>query len=110
MHIAFMMEGRFPPPPGPRSTRAERLQWARITAGYKRPSDAAKVIQERNARIKYPTYMGHENGSRGISRQAEFYSAFFKVDLKWLLTGKGLLRGKPLATVVGYVGAGSRVQ
>jgi len=83
----------------------ERLQLARRNAGYAKPADAAVAIG-----ISLPTYYGHENGSRGITRQnAERYARFFRVDLNWLITGKGKPKREGLVPVVGYVGAGAEV-
>src|SRR5690606_25924552 len=83
---------------------AERLRKAREIAGYETAAAAARALN-----IKEPTYYGHENGSRGLRRdEAIRYSRFFRVDLDWLLTGRGDPKhGAPSFTpVVGYVGAG----
>lgn len=99
MHIAFMTEPH------------ERLQKARAEAGYPDAAAAAEAMG-----VKPPTYFGHENGHRGMSRAARRYADFFHVSLEWLLTGKGTPRrtkgpatGRPQAMVplVGYVGAGA---
>jgi phage repressor protein C with HTH and peptisase S24 domain len=66
---------------------AARLREARKQAGYESPSDAARAIG-----AELPTYLGHENGSRGLSRVATNYADFFKVRLDWLLTGRGPMR------------------
>lgn len=56
------------------------------------------------------TYTQHENGIRGFTRNAERYSRLFKVDLDWLLTGRGDMRGKrPSIPLMGVVAAGSSV-
>jgi phage repressor protein C with HTH and peptisase S24 domain len=39
--------------------------------------------------IEEPTYLGHENGSRGLSRAAQRYARFFGVSLDWLIDGLG---------------------
>jgi phage repressor protein C with HTH and peptisase S24 domain len=39
--------------------------------------------------IEEPTYLGHENGSRGLSRAAARYARFFRVSLDWLIDGRG---------------------
>lgn len=89
----------------------ERLAWAREEAGYETATDAAGAVGE-----KVPTYIGHENGSRGFNRKkAEKYARRYGVSLEWLLTGKGepkRARAKtdlPLKTVplLGYVSAGT---
>ena len=36
-----------------------------------------------------PTYLGHENGSRGLSRAAVRYARFLGVSLDWLIDGRG---------------------
>jgi DNA-binding XRE family transcriptional regulator len=99
MHIAFMTQPH------------ERLQQARREFGFT-AAEAAKALG-----VPEPTYFGHENGHRGISRAARRYAEFFKVSLDWLLTGKGTPR--PSKTVqreqekdnqvplVGYVSAGA---
>src|SRR5712691_4408768 len=61
-----------------------RLRFAREQAGYGRASDAARAIG-----VEEPTYLGHENGSRGLSRAGPRYARFFRVSLDWLLAGRG---------------------
>jgi phage repressor protein C with HTH and peptisase S24 domain len=39
--------------------------------------------------VEEPTYLGHENGSRGLSRAAARYARFFHVSLDWLIDGRG---------------------
>lgn len=57
---------------------------ARLRAGYK----TAKAAAERLA-IPYPTYAGHENGSRGIlPDEAAKYAKTFKVRPEWILFGE----------------------
>lgn len=57
------------------------------------------------------TYLGHENGSRGFKGRAESYAQRFKVNLEWLLTGRGQAKkGQPnQARAQGFVGAGAEV-
>lgn len=62
----------------------ERLKIARKAAGFTSASDAATALG-----VKYPTYAGHENGSRGVVRAAEKYARRFHVSLDWLLRGVG---------------------
>ena len=57
-------------------------------AGYDNPTDAARAMN-----IPEPTYLGHENGSRGFKAKADRYARFFRVDLEWLLTGRGSPKG-----------------
>lgn len=100
MQLAYMTRGTL-------STPNERLAWARLTASYATPTEAARAMG-----VPTPTYLGHENGSggRGLPKDAAIkYAAFFKVSLEWLLTKKGYPRGRQLIRVVGYIGAGSEV-
>jgi len=61
-----------------------RLKEARIAAGYSSAADAARAIG-----VAVPTYVAHENGSRGFpAKRAEIYARRFKVNLEWLLTGR----------------------
>lgn len=62
----------------------ERLMLARQRAGFKTAAEAAKAMG-----VKYPTYAAHENGSRGMQREAAIYARFFGVPLEWLVRGKG---------------------
>tara|TARA_R110002074_G_scaffold253081_4_gene425102 strand:+ start:5112 stop:5729 length:618 start_codon:yes stop_codon:yes gene_type:complete len=83
----------------------ERLQQARKSAKYTTPADAAQAMG-----VTRVTYYQHESGIRGITRTtAERYANFFRVDLTWLLTGKGRLERKGLIPVLGYVGAGAEI-
>lgn len=68
---------------------ADRLIEAREAAGYKTAKDATEAFG-----FNYPTYAGHENGSRGIGRSAARYAAAYKVSLEWLLTGRGAMKRK----------------
>lgn len=99
MHIAYMTEP------------FERLQKARKEAGYEDATAAADAMG-----VSPPTYLAHENGSRGLTRAAQRYADFYHVSLEWLLTGKGQPRRqlssgtrdeKPMVPLVGYVGAGA---
>ena len=74
------------PIPAPPDTPHQRLRFAREQAGFARASDAARAIG-----IEEPTYLGHENGSRGLSRAAARYARFFGVSLDWLIDGRGEL-------------------
>jgi hypothetical protein len=66
-----------------------RLTEARKAAGYGSAADAARALG-----VKYPTYAGHENGSRGLRGSLEKYARKFGVSVDWLLTGKGDGPGK----------------
>src|SRR5690349_962116 len=74
----------------PASTASEppnqRLRRAREQAGFARASDAARAMG-----VEEPTYLGHENGSRGLSRAAPRYARFFGVSLDWLIDGRAEL-------------------
>lgn len=62
----------------------KRLAEAREGLNISR-SDAAKAFN-----VPYQTYAAHENGNRGIPRDAlEKYARKFGVSVDWLLTGKG---------------------
>ena len=67
-------------------TPHQRLRRAREHAGFMRASDAARAMG-----IEEPTYLGHENGSRGLSRAAPRYARFFGVSLDWLIDGRAEL-------------------
>lgn len=85
----------------------ERLGEARRAAGYATATDAAQAMG-----VPAPGYIHHENGTRGLGRQAERYARFFRVSLEWLLTGRGEMRPRPrrhLIPVLGKVGAGAQV-
>lgn len=85
------------------STPHERLKQARIAAGYKTTTAAANALG-----INPPTYVHHENGTSGLSRAGERYARFFRVNLEWLLTGRGQMKDKPSSVrIMGYVGAGA---
>lgn len=63
----------------------DRLQKARLGAGYLTPTDAAKAIRA----INKNTLISHENGHRAISRKAaENYARLFDVQAGWLLYGE----------------------
>jgi len=75
-----------PPSHPPLEAPHQRLRFAREQAGFARASDAARAMG-----IGEPTYLGHENGSRGLSRAAARYARFFRVSLDWLIGGQGEL-------------------
>jgi len=63
----------------------ERLRQARQTAGFDTAAEAARHFGWGQS-----SYIGHENGTRGIRpRVANQYAAAFGVSLGWLLTGEG---------------------
>ncbi|MCA3636884.1 MAG: helix-turn-helix transcriptional regulator [Methylobacterium sp.] len=86
-------------------TPAERLITARQAAGYESAADAARALN-----MKFSTYAALENGQNGLSRSGERLAQFFRVDLNWLLTGRGEMRGKRTSIpIMGVVAAGSSV-
>ena len=68
------------------TANAERLREARKRAGFTSAVEAAASLG-----VAYPTYMHHENGTRGFTRHAAHYARRFRVSLDWLLSGKGEL-------------------
>jgi len=62
----------------------QRLKAARKAAGFKTARAAAESLG-----VPYPTYTQHENGTRGIVREADLYTRRFKVSLDWLMRGRG---------------------
>lgn len=61
---------------------SDRLKAARIAAGYTTAPAAAEAMG-----VPEPTYMAHENGSRGLSRIVDRYAKFFRVAPEWLNWG-----------------------
>lgn len=71
------------------SDPAERLRIARLRAGFETGKDAALSMG-----VAVSTYLGHENGSRGIKPgMATRYAKRFKVPEQWLLYGTGKAPG-----------------
>lgn len=69
--------------------RAHRLALARSNAGFATSADGARYIG-----AKYSTYVAHENGTTGFRVDtAEQYARRYRVDLNWLLTGRGKMSG-----------------
>ena len=67
----------------------ERLRDARSAAGYATATEAASAMGAHTI-----TYTQHENGLRGFKNYCEKYARFYRVNLEWLLTGRGEMRGK----------------
>jgi hypothetical protein len=83
--------------------QGQRLKTARIRAGY---GDATTAARRFGWTI--PTYLAHENGSRGFGvERAKGYAEAFKVSALWLLTGEGSSASNVKIPVSGYVGAGA---
>jgi transcriptional regulator with XRE-family HTH domain len=73
-----------------------RLREARKAAGFATGQDAASRFG-----WNYPTYAGHENGSRGMRADAlRVYARAFKVDALWLMDGAGRGPDKKTGSVV----------
>ena len=73
---------------------AQRLQLARERAGYRTGTDAARAFG-----WKASTYLGHENGSRGLRKDAaQRYARAFGVQWTWLIGGQGEEPEKPTAS------------
>ena len=61
----------------------DRLRKARIDAGFKTAKSASDYLD-----VPYPTYAGHENGSRGIkASELRQYADVFSVSESWLRFG-----------------------
>ena len=73
--------------PGPNSSVAERLIWARKMRGYTSPRNAATVLG-----LPLESYRKHESGERGAGGLKEHhvkrYARAFQVNSIWLATGK----------------------
>lgn len=76
----------------------ERLKLAREAAGFKTATEAAKAMG-----IAPPTYLAHENGSRGGARPRNAtvrqYARKFGVNYVWLWDGQGSMSGKTVEAV-----------
>lgn len=78
----------------------ERLRHARELRGFPSAAEAARAIG-----VPYGTYSGHENGSRGITREnVTEYAKKFRVSPHWMLTGDGTPRPQTVP-IVGLAGA-----
>ena len=68
----------------------ERLRAARAAAGYTTVADAARAFG-----WNVNTTASNENGNRTYSRTAaEKYARAYRVNLEWLLTGRGSMKGR----------------
>ncbi len=68
----------------------ERLKAAREAAGYKSVAEAARAFG-----WNVNTTASNENGNRTYSRMgAEKYARAYHVNLEWLLTGRGQMKGR----------------
>jgi transcriptional regulator with XRE-family HTH domain len=86
----------------------QRLRKARMAAGFKHGADAADSLG-----IKRPTYTHYESGERSFAKIAPEMARRLKVNLEWLLTGRGDMKtGSPTdhkIHVMGIVTAGAHV-
>ena len=83
----------------------ERLRAAR-KARYASAAKAAAAMG-----VPAATYTHHENGTRPLKEHALRYARFFRVNLEWLLTGRGEMKGRLQdIPVTGLVGAGASVE
>ncbi len=79
------------------TTLAERLQEARIEAGYESATDAAKAFGWNEN-----TYRSNENGHRPPGRKTCIkYARAYRVSIDWLLTGRGQKKMIPGTTQSG---------
>jgi transcriptional regulator with XRE-family HTH domain len=77
----------------------DRLARARREAGFATPTDAAR-------RFGWPpsTYLGYENGFREVSKKMlPIVCDAFRVNINWLLTGRGTMRGDLEAWFANYI-------
>lgn len=73
---------------------ALRLRTAREKAGFENATEAAKRFDWRP-----PTYLAHENGSRGVNVEtAKEYARAFRVSADWLLFGTESEQRSPAPT------------
>lgn len=82
----------------------ERLQKARLAAGYKDATTAAHAFGWNEN-----TYRSHENGERGITRAVGRYAAAFHVSKGWLLHGEGGVKVRNVVPIMGFMGLGEGI-
>ncbi len=67
------------------SVIGDRLKRAREQAGFEEATEAARAHG-----WPVPTYLSHENGTRGVPlKKLTVYAAAFRVNVEWLITGRG---------------------
>src|SRR5436305_10305970 len=67
------------------SVIGDRLKRAREQAGFQEATEAARAYG-----WPVPTYLSHENGTRGVPlKKLALYASAFKVAVEWLITGRG---------------------
>lgn len=94
--------------------QGKRLRLAREHAGLKTGTDGADYVK-RQLDVSKPTYLQHENGTRGFKARAHDYARLFGVPAEWLLWDKNppawlgrepARRAPPgFVPIIGYVGA-----
>lgn len=90
---------------GAMQTPNDRLKIARMEAKFETATNAAEAMG-----MRPPTYLGHENNTTPMPRDAAIrYAKFFGVSLDWLLTGADGNKRRTLVPVVGYAGGGAEV-
>jgi DNA-binding XRE family transcriptional regulator len=77
------------------SIQSDRLEKARIRAGFDTASDAARAMD-----IPVQTYLAHENGSRAFDvATALKYARKFQVPVGWLAGGAGEPSDTPIERI-----------
>src|SRR4051812_41548287 len=67
------------------SVIGDRVKRARVQAGFGEATEAARAHG-----WPVPTYLSHENGTRGVPlRKLSTYAQAFRVSVEWLITGRG---------------------
>jgi phage repressor protein C with HTH and peptisase S24 domain len=100
------------------TTIAKRLEEARTARRLETPTDAWRAMDQRGLDIARSSYISYENGNREPGRKtSEALARFYRVNLEWLLTGRGEMSSKGPSTstnegieIVGLVGAGEAVE
>lgn len=67
----------------------ERLAWARVRAGYKRPTDAARAVDEKPGTYRTWERSRAEDGRIPEIERLQKVARKFKVSWAWLLGGTG---------------------
>lgn len=87
-------------------TSAQRLQRARIAAGFTTASEAARAFGWNEN-----TYRSHENGERGLKKSvAEKYAKSFKVNVGQIMFGDAEIDMRSRVSIVGEIGLGGHVK
>lgn len=77
------------------TTPAERLRRAREIAPYLTASEAARAMG-----MVVSTYINHEGGEREFFEHMPKYARFFRVNLEWLMTGRGPMKGNKIEQLI----------